>query len=1066
MMSFNNCLVPVFVLLVGRAICDDGVTLESFKRDKSDLAERFAKEAALHVIGKARSGEFECECIHHTCGDGFDIENKCVDIGASAEDHTCHTRNGCTPVKLHLEHSFLRSTPEQKLDFSTKDDTTQALINEICLFKSLDQAHILRNASEYDTGGFTGWAYIGMPSGMMMTFPGRARNRFGSDTHGASCEPYDATLRPWFAPAMSTRKALVILVHSSATQQAKAIVAKVLTTLTYSDYVSVLVSDSGTQEQSIVFCDDVDKPEHVGSATHKRVQRVCLERGTRENVKRMKKRLDEGSVASLVSAFDHAFDLLETVSKKDVDKMILFMASDTFSPEATEDVLRAVERRQDPNDAISVLGYSFDTQNSDDGLARQLSCENHGVSMTVDASADMTTYFSFISLAAEHAEEEPSYVHFTPSYVDAGHLGLVITTSMAMYEEFNCSGSSGQKRRFLGVTGIDKKVQDLEKYGLKDAYNDALDDITRLPSIWDVEGLDCQLQILRKRTGSECAQKLDHADKCFRVGDDHYYFIPTGEKATFEVARKKCADMGGSIVSPDSSQKRALFASVVPRSGVWVQLQRDDAVVGVWGEVFWGNGGRRKGECAKIDPRGRTNNIVLQDCDVTLPYMCEFSQEPKMCKGSVLDLVAAAGDLDVAEKCEEKNECKPPPVPSIRAPEGGPLCNWPPFSSNSISTEEERVCCSDADYNRTCPPSQVTNHSNDNPNDRHLNILLSGAAVLLLLILLIVSLFAFRRWISRPPQPIPIASNILKMGERLGGGFSGEVYRATWMEEQVAAKVFHFPERQDAKNELVIFRTLPQHPNIIRCIGIRDGNEEGTVTLILELMDMNLEDFMSGPAGRSGITYKELFQVLFDVASGLDHLHHHNFLHLDLKPRNVLISLDADNRPAVKLCDFGMSIECMTNSINLAETRGTPGYIARELQRVSLDSVVKATRKADIYSLGMIMRACLIPEPDSSSELRGSSETLDGIMPLIESCTRWDPTDRPSAREVCSALKHLMKKDWANRGVFGGPSAVDSASGDVTEHSQVDVRTVFTHPPPRLWLENAPSSPAGSDEIA
>ncbi|GMH45040.1 hypothetical protein BSKO_12997 [Bryopsis sp. KO-2023] len=1048
MARWQDWLVTVCLLLIGRAICDDGVTLESFKKEKSAHSERFAKDAARHVINKASSRGFECECAHHECGDEFDIDSECVDIGESTENHTCDVRDGCASVKLHLEHSFLMSTPEQKLDFSTKDDMEQALVNEICLFKSLDQTRIFMEASEFEKKGFNGWSYIGTPSGMLMTFPGRARNRFGSDTHGATCEPYDATLRPWFGPAMSARKAVVILAHSSATDQAKKIVAKVLTTLTYSDYVSVLVCDSGP-EHSIVHC--VDGVEESG-------KRRCLERGTQENVRKMKDLLDEGSVASLVPAFHHAFDLLESVASEGVDKMILFMAGDTFSPETTEDVLQAVGGRQKPNDKVNVLGYSF---NSDDGLARQLACENHGVSMNIDASADMTPYFSFISLAPEHAEKDPSYVHFTPSYVDAGHLGLVITTSMAMYEEFDCNSSwMGQKRRFLGVAGIDKQVQVLEKAGLKDDYEKDLGNIERSLSIWDVKGLDCQLQILRKRMGSECAVKMDHSQKCLQMGKDQYYFIPPEKWATFEAAQEKCAKIGGRIVNLDSAQERALLASVVPRSGVWVQLERDDAVGGIGGDNSWANGGHGKGECAKIDPRGRTNNVVLQDCDMTLPYMCEFDRRPKECKDSVLDLIAAAGDLDDAEKCEKKNECKAPAPAQIKAPQGGPLCNWPPYSSNyTIENEKGRVCCSAEEYDKACPLR----------NDAALQepiILVFGAAFVLLLILLIGGLFVIRRWIARPPQPIPIASNILKMGERLGGGYSGEVYRATWMEERVAVKIFHYPERQDAKSELVIFRTLPQHPNIIRCIGIRDGNEEGTVALILELMEMNLEDFISGPARHRGISYRELFQVFFDVACGLDHLHHHNFLHLDLKPRNVLISLEgAEDSPTVKLCDFGLSIECMTNSINLAGTRGTPGYIAPETQRVSLNSVVKATRKADIFSLGMIMRACLISEPDASSELRGSRETLDGIMPLVESCTRWDPTQRPSAREVCTALNNLMKKDWANRGVFGGPSVEDSESGDTADNSEVHVRTLFSNPPPQMWLGSSEPSVADPDTI-
>ncbi|GMH45032.1 hypothetical protein BSKO_12989 [Bryopsis sp. KO-2023] len=1094
MANFVICLILWSVFMVEATVAADG-RLKTFKDVSSERMRAFAENASLHMIERSRSGD-ECRCGYHACGDDFiGLVSDCVDLSVAKEFHNCAKSEECTPVKLYFRDAFLRSPPEQKLDFSSKDHSMEAMINEICLLQSLTETDIFQIASEIDLldgkrDGFKGWIYFGTPNGMMTTFPGNVRDRYGSDHHGASCEPFDPTLRPWFGPAMSARKAVVILVDESATEQAKRIVAKVLTTLTYSDKVSVLVCNSERKEDSFVYCDGDAEGEHVeGSEDDKKVKKVCFQDGSEENAQGLKDLLDQGSVASLVPAFEHAFKLLKGIEKDEADKMILFIASDTFSPETTEDVLQAVELQQDPDDKVSVLGYSFDTQNSDDGLARQLSCENYGVSMNVDASADMTSYFSFISLAAEHAEKSPSYVHFTPSYVDSDHLGLVITTSMAMYEEFNCSGSSGQKRRFLGVGGIDIKVQVLKDAGLMEEYNSKLNETERLLSIWrNVTELECQLQILREKTGTECAMRLDRSEMCFRIGEDKHYFMEGVESVTAAEAEKKCEELGGKLASPNSMQERAYFASVVPRWGAWIQLEDMDTSEILWSQDFWGNRGQGKGECTKIDPRGRTNNIVRHSCEEKLPYVCQFEKAPKKCEGSDFDLEVEVEDLDAA-KCKLRNECEALEIPTIKPPKGGPLCNWPPYSNSNNSSRlgmRERVCCSNNDFNKTCvikvdPPALKKRNTSiwgGVLGDVLGGIL--GGVIFILGILLLWSLFLLRRWKSRPPQPIPISTNLLTKETRLGSGFSGVVVRALWENKPVAMKTFYYPDRQDAKNELIIFRKLPLHANIIGCLGVLDGNEEGTVTLILELMHMNLEDFISDCTQHRGISYKELLQVFFDVASGLDHLHKHNFLHLDLKPRNILINLDhPDSRPTVKLCDFGLSIECVTNSINLAETRGTPGYIANEIQRYSFDSVVKATRKADIYSLGMIMHTCLVSKSDSSSELRGSWETLDGIMPLIQSCTHWDPAKRPNAREVCTSLKILMKKDWANRGVYDQPSSGEAGGegeadlsnntgegggttdSTTTDASRSEVLGPFarTDPPSRSWIEQRSPPP-------
>lgn len=75
---------------------------------------------------------------------------------------------------------------------------------------------------------------------------------------------------------------------------------------------------------------------------------------------------------------------------------------------------------------------------------------------------------------------------------------------------------------------------------------------------------------------------------------------------------------------------------------------------------------------------------------------------------------------------------------------------------------------------------------------------------------------------------------------------------------------------------------------------------------------------------------------LCDLLSALQHLHSHGFVHLDLKPANVLMT----DSGRLKLGDFGLLLELKQNSTEPSEGKvkedvqeGDPRYMAPELLR-------------------------------------------------------------------------------------------------------------------------------------
>ena len=200
--------------------------------------------------------------------------------------------------------------------------------------------------------------------------------------------------------------------------------------------------------------------------------------------------------------------------------------------------------------------------------------------------------------------------------------------------------------------------------------------------------------------------------------------------------------------------------------------------------------------------------------------------------------------------------------------------------------------------------------------------------------------------------------------EPLGQGGMAIVYKAfdTNLDINVAIK-FIRTERltpEVAEKSIKRFRNEAQktaklmHPNII---PVTDYGEYNNVPfLVMRYIEggKTLKSFLG-----KQIPWKEAVKIVLPIAEALSYAHKNKIVHRDVKPSNILITLDG----LPMLSDFGIAkviTEDVTiDSITLAGMAiGTPEYMAPEQWEGK-----KVDGRADIYSLGVVLYEMITGRP-------------------------------------------------------------------------------------------------------
>lgn len=255
--------------------------------------------------------------------------------------------------------------------------------------------------------------------------------------------------------------------------------------------------------------------------------------------------------------------------------------------------------------------------------------------------------------------------------------------------------------------------------------------------------------------------------------------------------------------------------------------------------------------------------------------------------------------------------------------------------------------------------------------------------------------------------------------EQIGSGGMSDVYKAKChkLTRLVAIKVLKAEFCADA-GFVASFKMEAQaaaglsHPNIVNVFDVVDQGELHYI--VMELIEgITLKNYI---AKKGKLDNKEAIGIGIQIAQGMMAAHESHIIHRDIKPQNIIISMDGK----AKVADFGIAKAVSMQAKN-SDVIGSVQYISPEQASGSISDA-----RSDIYSFGITlyeMATGIVPfdgndatavalahlEEEIAPPSRFNRQIAPGLEAIILKCTKKHPEDRyGSAAEVINELRHVL----------------------------------------------------------
>ncbi|KAK0860853.1 mitosis inhibitor protein kinase swe1 [Friedmanniomyces endolithicus] len=190
-------------------------------------------------------------------------------------------------------------------------------------------------------------------------------------------------------------------------------------------------------------------------------------------------------------------------------------------------------------------------------------------------------------------------------------------------------------------------------------------------------------------------------------------------------------------------------------------------------------------------------------------------------------------------------------------------------------------------------------------------------------------------------------SQVYKVEKPLAGTLQGSQAQCSPSAKAWAVKKSRKPytgqkDRQRKMREIQVLKGLRGSENIVEFVDFWEAKNH--LYIQTEYCENgNLKDFLLRTGYKGRLDDFRVWKILLEVSQGIKSVHDANFMHLDLKPANVLLDWEG----VLKIADFGLA-SAWPAPPNL-DGEGDREYIGPEVLAGRFD------KPADIFALGMVM---------------------------------------------------------------------------------------------------------------
>lgn len=362
-----------------------------------------------------------------------------------------------------------------------------------------------------------------------------------------------------------------------------------------------------------------------------------------------------------------------------------------------------------------------------------------------------------------------------------------------------------------------------------------------------------------------------------------------------------------------------------------------------------------------------------------------------------------------SEECDGIGKC------SITIPRCNDCQSCDPLRESCFINSIATICKGSNNEKGSCNSGQCIITSNSILQN---TAILSGIIVGIVGFILAISIIVFITILKRRKMkylsfeiPEDILLQHIELGEKLGEGNFGTVYKGTWNDStDVVLKCLHNQNQlEELISEANLLRQL-KHPNIVAFYGMHKSMEPECLYMTMEYMnDGNLYNKLQKE--RLNLTNEQLEQMISETLKGMVYLESMKIIHRDLASRNLLVSSNGNNGFVIKVSDFGMGrISKEEKLIDSKSTLIPIKWCAPEVIESRTYS-----NKSDVWSFGIVLWEIYsfadIPYPGQSNNetirfiknggiMSKPERSPDNIYLIMKNCWSKLPENRPSFMEL------------------------------------------------------------------